>query len=125
LKKLFLILLFLIPLRAQAQEVLPDLPQPTSDNIQSGLRLGSKYRIADDKLLHMGACYVIGASTTSITYHYTKNRKTSMLVGAASVLIIGTVKELWDVNNGHADPKDLLADVIGGTLGIFTVKINF
>jgi VanZ family protein len=123
--KIFLILLLLLPYRAQAQELLPNLPEPTSDNIQSGLRLGSKYRIANDKLLHIGACYIIGASTTSITYHYTKNKKTSILVGAASVLIVGTAKELWDINNGHSDLKDLLADVIGGTLGIITVKINF
>ena len=124
-KKLLLIVLLLIPVRAQAQEVLPDLPQPTPDNIQRALNIGKRYSIANDKLLHMGACYVIGASSTSITYHYTKNKKTSILVGAASVLIVGTAKELWDVNNGHADPEDLLADVIGGTLGIFTVKINF
>jgi len=123
--KIFLILLLLLPYRAEAQDILPNLPEPTADNIQSALRIGRRYSIANDKLLHMGACYVIGASVTSITYYYTENKKTSMLVGVASVVIIGVTKELWDINNGHADPKDLLADVVGGTLGIFTVKINF
>ncbi len=123
--RILLLLLLLLPYRAQAQELLPNLPEPTADNIQSALRIGKKYSISNDKLLHMGACYVIGASATSITYYYTNNKKTSMLVGAASVIVVGVAKELWDINNGNSDPEDLLADVIGGSLGILTVKINF
>ena len=101
-KNLLFILLLLIPTKAQAQQVLPQ-----------------------DKLLYLGGCYVIGASITSITYYYTEDKKTAILAGAASVLVIGTVKELHDINHGNSDTEDLIADVIGGTLGILTVRINF
>ena len=78
-----------------------------------------------DKQLHLGAWYVIGASTTSFTYYLTKNEKTATIVGIASVVIIGVGKEIHDIKHGTPDSKDLAADVIGGTFGILTVRINF
>ena len=92
----------MIPIRAEAQQLVPL-----------------------DKQLHLGAWYVIGASTTSFTYYLTKDKKTATIAGIASVVIIGIGKEVYDIKHGTPDPKDLAADVIGGTLGVFTVKINF
>tara|TARA_R110000744_G_scaffold160737_7_gene277065 strand:- start:1002 stop:1406 length:405 start_codon:yes stop_codon:yes gene_type:complete len=101
-KKLILILLLSVSYGSEAQQVLPT-----------------------DKLLHLGGGYTIGATATSITYYYTQNKKTSMIVGISAVLIAGIGKELWDIKHGSPETMDLLADVVGGTLGILTVKINF
>ena len=49
--RILLLLLLLLPYRAQAQQLLPQ-----------------------DKLLHLGGSYVIGATATSIAYYYTKDK---------------------------------------------------
>lgn len=100
--KLFLILLLLIPYRAEAQQLLPQ-----------------------DKLLHLGGSYFIGATTTSIAYYYSKDKKTATLIGVSAVLLTGLGKEIWDINHGNSELNDLGADIVGGTLGILTIRINF
>jgi uncharacterized protein YfiM (DUF2279 family) len=102
LKKLLFIILLLISYRAEAQQILPQ-----------------------DKLLHLGGSYVIGAATTSIVYHYTQNKRTSKIAGIAAVILIGTSKEIWDVKNGDPDIGDFTANLIGGSLGVVTITINF
>jgi len=92
----------LISLRAQAQEILPQ-----------------------DKLLHLGGSYIIGATTTSIAYYYTKDKKTATFIGVSVILLAGIGKEIWDIKHGNPEVNDLAADIAGGTLGILTVKINF
>jgi len=100
--KIFLILLLLLPYRAEAQQLLPQ-----------------------DKLLHLGGSYVVGATTTSIAYYYTKDKKTATIIGLSVVLLSGLGKEIWDINHGNPEVNDLAADIVGGALGIITVKINF
>jgi len=101
-KKLIFILLLSVSYGSEAQQVLPV-----------------------DKLLHLGGGYVIGATATSVTYYYTQNKKTSIIIGISAVLIAGLGKELWDIKHGSPETADLVADAVGGALGIFTVKINF
>lgn len=100
--KIFLILLLLIPYRAQAQQLLPQ-----------------------DKLLHLGGSYAIGAAATSIAYHYTKDKRTATFIGISAVLLTGIGKEIWDIKCGNSELKDIAADITGGTLGVLTVRINF
>ena len=102
LKKLLFIILLLLSFRAEAQQVLPI-----------------------DKLLHLGAGYTIGSTTTSIVYYYTRNKKKAILIGTASVVLIGIGKEVYDLKHGDPDLGDLAADIVGGGIGIFTVTINF
>ena len=94
--------MLLIPIRAEAQQLLPE-----------------------DKLLHLGGSYIIGATTTSIVYYYTKDKKTATLIGLSAVLLAGVSKEIWDIKHGNPELNDLGADIVCGSLGIFTVKINF
>tara|TARA_R100000951_G_scaffold113796_1_gene116607 strand:- start:7418 stop:7819 length:402 start_codon:yes stop_codon:yes gene_type:complete len=100
--RILLLLLLLLPYRAQAQQLLPQ-----------------------DKLLHLGGSYVIGATATSIAYYYTRDKKTATIIGVSAVLLAGLGKELWDIKYGNPEINDLAADITGGTLGILTVKINF
>ena len=100
--KIFLILLLLLPYRAEAQQLLPE-----------------------DKLLHLGGSYAIGATTTSIAYYYTKDKKTATLIGISAVLLTGIGKEVWDIKYGNSELNDIAADIAGGTLGVFTIRINF
>ncbi len=100
--KIFLILLLLLPYRAEAQQLLPQ-----------------------DKIIHLGGSYAIGATTTSIAYYYTKDKKTATIIGLSTVLLTGLGKEIWDIKYGNSELNDLGADIVGGTLGVITVKINF
>jgi len=77
-----------------------------------------------DKLLHLSACYVIGASTTSIaSYRY--NKKQAFWIGVTTATLVGIGKELYDINHGSPQWGDLGADVIGAILGSYTVTIRF
>jgi len=82
-------------------------------------------RIPQDKLLHMGGCHVISATTASLTYNITKDRKKAFIYGLSSAVIVGSLKELYDINHGDASWGDMGANVIGGTLGAFTVTVRF
>ena len=82
-------------------------------------------QIPQDKLLHMGGCYAISATTSSIMYNITENRKKSLIYGISSAVIIGGIKELHDINHGDSNWADMRANVIGATLGAITVTIRF
>ena len=81
--------------------------------------------IGQDKLLHMGGCYVISSTTASIVYNMTENRKKAFVYGVLSSVIIGGIKELHDINHGDSNWADMRANVVGGTLGAFTVTVRF
>ena len=82
-------------------------------------------KIPQDKLLHTGGCYVISATTSSIVYNITEDRKKAFIYGLSSAIIIGGVKEIYDIKCGDSNWGDMGANVIGGTLGAFTVTIRF
>ena len=98
-----------------------------SRNFQFGLSQLDKLTesIGQDKLLHMGGCYVISSTTASIVYNITENRKKAFVYGVASAVIIGGIKELHDINHGDSNWGDMGANVIGGTLGALVVTVRF
>ena len=98
-----------------------------SRNFQFGLGQMDKFveSIGQDKLLHMGGCYVISSTTASIVYNMTENRKKAFIYGVLSSVIIGGIKEIYDINHGDSNWADMRANVVGGTLGAFTVTVRF
>jgi len=98
-----------------------------SRNFQFGLGQLDKLTesIGQDKLLHMGGCYVISSTTASIVYNITENRKKAFIYGISSAVIIGGIKELYDINHGDSNWHDMGANVIGGTLGALVVTVRF
>ena len=85
----------------------------------------NQIQIPQDKLLHTGGCYVISATTASLVYNMTENRKKAFIYGVLQSVIIGGIKEIHDINHGDSNWADMGANVIGGTLGAFTVTIRF
>ena len=79
--------------------------------------------LENDKLLHMGGSYAISSAVSSIIYDRTKNKKCALIYGAAVSLVIGVGKEVYDRKNGNPDWSDMLANTIGTTLGLVTIRI--
>jgi len=76
-----------------------------------------------DKLLHMGGSYVISSTVSAIVYDKTKNKKCALVSGLAVSMIIGAGKEIYDRKHGDPDWNDMLANTVGATLGIVTIRI--
>ena len=81
--------------------------------------------IGQDKLLHAGGCYVISATTSSIVYNITENRKKAFMYGVLLSVVVGGIKEIHDIKHGDSNWADMGANVVGGTLGAFTVTVRF
>lgn len=81
--------------------------------------------LPEDKLLHVGTCYMIGSVTSSLVYNITDNRKKAVMYGILTSVVVGGLKELHDVSHGDSDWGDMGANVIGGTLGSIVVVIEF
>tara|TARA_Y100000385_G_scaffold156033_1_gene161829 strand:- start:365 stop:670 length:306 start_codon:yes stop_codon:yes gene_type:complete len=85
----------------------------------------SQSLIPQDKLLHAGGCYVISSTTSSIVYNITENRKKAFIYGVLSSVVIGGIKELYDIKHGDSNWGDMGANVVGGTLGSFSIVVRF
>ena len=98
-----------------------------SENLRFGLTQLDQLTesVGQDKLLHMGGCYVISATTASIVYNITEDRKKAFIYGTLASVIIGGIKEIYDINHGDSNWADMRANVVGGTLGAFTVTVRF
>ena len=98
-----------------------------SENLRFGLNQLDQFTetVGQDKLLHMGGCYVISATTASLVYNITENRKKAFIYGTLSSVIIGGIKEIYDINHGDSNWADMRANVVGGMLGAFTVTVRF
>jgi uncharacterized protein YfiM (DUF2279 family) len=81
--------------------------------------------IPQDKLLHAGGCYVISSTTSSIVYNITENRKKAFIYGVLSSVVIGGIKEVYDIKHGDSSWGDMGANVVGGTLGSFSIVVRF
>ena len=79
--------------------------------------------IQNDKLLHMGGSYAISSAVSSIVYDRTKNKKCSLLSGLAVSMVVGAGKEIYDRKNGNPDWDDMIANTVGATLGLVTIRI--
>ena len=82
-------------------------------------------QIPQDKLLHAGGCYAISATTSSVMYNITENRKKSFIYGISTAVAVGDIKEIYDIKCGNSDWGDVGANVVGATLGAITVTIRF
>jgi len=122
---LLFILLFSTPCLGQDSDV--PYYGGTPENLRFGLSQMDKFveSIGQDKLLHAGGCYVISATTASLVYNMTENRKKAFIYGVLSSVIIGGIKEIHDINHGDSNWADMGANVVGGTLGAFTVTVRF
>jgi len=122
---LLFLLLFSTPCLGQDNDV--PYYGGTPENFRFGLSQMDKFveSIGQDKLLHAGGCYVISATTASLVYNMTENRKKAFIYGVLSSVIIGGIKEIHDINHGDSNWADMGANVVGGTLGAFTVTVRF
>ena len=77
----------------------------------------------DDKQLHMGATYVISSFTTAYVFKKTQNKKKAMWIGFGMGMGVGIAKELWDIEHGNCECGDIVADLIGSTLGCLVITI--
>ena len=124
-----LLLLFLLLFSTPCMGQNNDVPYHggNSENFRFGLGQMDKFveSIGQDKLLHAGGCYVISATTASLVYNITENRKKAFKYGTLSSVIIGGIKEIYDINHGDSNWADMRANVVGGTLGALTVTVRF
>ena len=84
----------------------------------------SAQALQQDKLLHAGGCYFVSSTVSSLVYSKTKNRNKSLAIGFATSMLIGIGKEVYDIKHGDPDIKDVLANTVGSTLGIITIRIT-
>ena len=78
-----------------------------------------------DKQLHVGYTYIISSATTSYVLKKTGNKRKAIFIGIGTGMAIGIGKEIYDARNGGAEKGDLIADLIGSTLGSIVVTIPF
>ena len=124
--KLLLLFLLLFSTPCLGQDDVPYYGG-NSENFRFGLGQMDKFveSIGQDKLLHAGGCYVISATTASLVYNITEDRKKAFIYGVLSSVIIGGIKELHDINHGDSNWADMGANVVGGMLGAFTITVRF
>jgi len=124
-----LLLLFLLLFSTPCVGQNNDVPYhgSNSENLRFGFSQLDQFveTVGQDKLLHAGGCYVISATTASLVYNITENRKKAFVYGVLSSVIVGGIKEIHDINHGDSNWADMRANVVGGTLGAFTVTVRF
>ena len=115
-----LVLLVLISTAVNAQH----LPSRNANNVNRVLSAMEEFAFATDKQLHVGGSYVISSTVASIVYNRTRNKKRALLSGLGVSLLVGAGKEIYDIKNGDSNWNDMLANTIGATMGIATIKIS-
>lgn len=115
-----LMLLAVITLDICAQHV----PQRNAKNVSRVLSAASNFALAQDKQLHMGACYFASSLTSALVYRKTKDKTKATAYGFGIAMLAGIVKEVYDIKHGHSDINDILANTIGSSLGVVTIRIT-
>lgn len=79
---------------------------------------------ADDKL-HFGAGLVISATTYTIVYATTKNKKSAFWYSFATATAAGLIKEIIDTNKvkNKFDTGELIATSLGGLTASTTINL--
>ena len=85
--------------------------------------IASAQFVQQDKLLHMGGSYVVSSGVTAIIYNRTNDKRKSIIWGMATAVAIGLGKEIYDRKHGNPDIKDMLANSVGASLGVITIRI--
>jgi len=80
--------------------------------------------LRQDKQMHIGTTYALSATVTSLVYKKTGDKKKAMVYGFILPMVAGVAKEVYDINHGDPDVKDILANTVGSTLGIITIRIT-
>ena len=80
--------------------------------------------LPQDKQLHVGATYMLSTSTAALVYNRTNSKKKAMVYGFILPMIAGVAKEIYDMNHGNPDINDILANTVGSSLGIITIRIT-
>ena len=80
--------------------------------------------LPQDKQLHIGATYILSTSTAALVYNKTGDKNKATIYGLIVPMIAGIAKEIYDINHGHSDIKDILANTVGSSLGIVTIRIT-
>ena len=114
-----LILLALVTVTVNAQH----LPARDADNVNRVLSAMEDFAFATDKQLHIGGSYLISSTIAAIVYNKTRNKKRALLSGLGVSLLLGAGKEIYDIKNGDSNWNDMLANTIGATMGVVTIKI--
>jgi hypothetical protein len=78
-----------------------------------------------DKQQHAAAGVVVGslASALTKTLSPSSSRWTRAVIGVAAAALAGAAKEAVDARTHDADPKDALATVAGGTVGVLAIEL--
>ena len=100
------------------------LPARNAENTSRFISKVQDFALAQDKQLHMGACYVISSLTSAIVYKKTKNKKKATAYGIGIAMLAGITKEIYDIKHGHPSLEDILANGIGSSLGVVTIRIT-
>ncbi len=80
---------------------------------------GLEVMLSTDKLLHMSISANLALGSVALARAFGVSKRWALVIGAATALGAGLIKELWDLRgNGQAEWADLGADVIGTTAGI-------
>lgn len=79
--------------------------------------------MAKDKLYHFSASAVIGASSAAVFINNRSDDEGAFWLGMSAVTSVGAGKEVYDlkVKRTYWSWKDMLWDMIGGTLGCYAV----
>ena len=115
-----LVLLIVITVTVNAQH----LPARDANNFNAAINAVKDFAVAEDKQLHAAGCYVISSAVSAIVYNKTKNKKRALLSGLGVSLLVGAGKEIFDIKNGDSNWEDMLANTIGATLGVVTIKLT-
>ena len=78
-----------------------------------------------DKQLHVGYTYIISSVATSYALKKTSNKRKAIIIGIGVGVTIGVAKEVYDHKCSYAQRGDIVADLIGSTLGSIVVTIPF
>ena len=81
----------------------------------------SSYPLPKDKSKHLIVSGVISTGASIIVYQFTGNKKTSIITGVSTSLLIGLGKELiYDkaMKRGNPEFEDMLANFVGVSFSI-------
>ena len=84
----------------------------------------SAQHIREDRIIHTTSVYLLSASTTALVYNRTKSKKKAAVYGFILPMMVGVAKEIRDIKHGDPDVNDVIANMVGASLGIITIRIT-
>lgn len=84
------------------------------------LSTSTAHAIESDKLLHFGACSIIGLGVDRTLAAFDKSATVRVVGGITVAMLVGTAKEVYDRRQpgNKFDLRDLAADGIGAVVGV-------